>query len=173
MQQGGDLVERGVERAVDGGGQFGHDRLDQVVLRREVPVQRADRGALVVLACRNPQRAEAAAARIGGRTEVVRLASLESVRAAADEIRARHERIDLLVNNAGVTGRTEEGFEVQFGVNHLGHFAFIGHRLDRLLGRWCLRSVEAGGASTGFRPDTGHGRAADAARGHRSGRAGW
>ncbi|MBN6039741.1 oxidoreductase [Amycolatopsis sp. 195334CR] len=98
----------------------------------------ATRGASVVLACRNPDKARAAAERIGGTTEVVRLdlASLDSVREAAEEIRDRHRRVDLLVNNAGVTGlsgRTEDGFEIQFGVNHLGHFALTGRLLDLLL----------------------------------------
>ncbi|QFU90286.1 oxidoreductase [Amycolatopsis sp. YIM 10] len=98
----------------------------------------AARGASVVLACRNADKARAAAERIGGATEVVRLdlASLASVHAAADEIRDRHGRVDLLVNNAGVTGlsgRTEDGFEIQFGVNHLGHFALTGRLLDLLL----------------------------------------
>ncbi|MGC7102131.1 oxidoreductase [Amycolatopsis lurida] len=98
----------------------------------------AARGASVVLACRNADKARAAAERIGGATEVVRLdlASLASVHAAAEEIRDRHGRVDLLVNNAGVTGlsgRTEDGFEIQFGVNHLGHFALTGRLLDLLL----------------------------------------
>ncbi|KAB8180876.1 SDR family NAD(P)-dependent oxidoreductase [Microbispora catharanthi] len=101
------------------------------------------RGATVVLACRDLAKAEAAATRIRrvapqATLDVVRLdlASLASVRAAAGEIRARHNRVDLLVNNAGVTGlsgRTEDGFEIQFGVNHLGHFALTGLVLDLLL----------------------------------------
>ncbi|MCY0937632.1 oxidoreductase [Streptomyces sp. H34-S4] len=92
----------------------------------------ADRGARVVLACRDMERGLAAAARIGGRTEVVRvdLASLDSVRDAALEVRRRIDRLDLLVNNAGVMfpayRRTEDGFEPHFGVNHLGHFALTG-----------------------------------------------
>ncbi|MGW1777441.1 oxidoreductase [Streptomyces sp. NPDC002104] len=92
----------------------------------------ADRGAQVILACRDMERGLAAAARIGGRTEVVRidLASLGSVREAALEVRRRVDRLDLLVNNAGVMfpayRRTEDGFEPHFGVNHLGHFALTG-----------------------------------------------
>ncbi|WP_406635566.1 oxidoreductase [Amycolatopsis sp. WGS_07] len=98
----------------------------------------ADRGAHVVLACRDPKKAQDAARRIGPGTEVIRvdLASLDSVREAASELRARHDRIDLLINNAGVTGvagRTADGFELQFGVNHLGHFAWTALLLDRLL----------------------------------------
>ncbi|OKK14249.1 short-chain dehydrogenase [Streptomyces sp. CB00455] len=92
----------------------------------------AERGARVLLACRDAERGLAAAARIGGRTEVVRvdLASLDSVRGAARDIRRRVDRLDLLVNNAGVMfpeyGRTQDGFEPHFGVNHLGHFALTG-----------------------------------------------
>ncbi|MEZ0067521.1 NAD(P)-dependent dehydrogenase (short-subunit alcohol dehydrogenase family) [Streptacidiphilus sp. MAP12-20] len=101
----------------------------------------AARGATVVLACRDPKRAGAAAEEIsaqGGKTELLALdlASLESVRAAAVELRERHQRIDLLINNAGVMytpySKTADGFELQLGTNHLGHFAFTGLVLDRL-----------------------------------------
>lgn len=65
------------------------------------------------------------------------LSSLASVRAAAEEMRATYPRIDLLVNNAGVMyppkQSTADGFELQFGTNHLGHFALTGLLLDRLL----------------------------------------
>lgn len=90
-------------------------------------------GARVVLACRNAAKAEAAAAELRREAtapvEVVALdlASLASVARGADEVRARHDRLDLLVNNAGLMAideaRTEDGFEMQMGVNHLGHFA--------------------------------------------------
>ncbi|MFI8326342.1 oxidoreductase [Streptomyces sp. NPDC085529] len=96
----------------------------------------AAHGAHVLLACRSVERGRAAAARIGGSAEVVRLdlASLDSVREAAAWVRGRHERLDLLVNNAGVMfpsyRRTEDGFEAHFGVNHLGHFALTGLLLD-------------------------------------------
>jgi NAD(P)-dependent dehydrogenase (short-subunit alcohol dehydrogenase family) len=101
----------------------------------------AARGATVVLACRDPQRAARAAEEVGregGVTEVLGLdlASLKSVREAAAELRERHSRVDLLINNAGVMvppyGRTTDGFELQFGTNHLGHFAFTGLVLDLL-----------------------------------------
>jgi NAD(P)-dependent dehydrogenase (short-subunit alcohol dehydrogenase family) len=102
------------------------------------------RGATVVLACRDLDKAERAADRIGAampgaRVEVVRLdlASLVSVRQAAEELRAAHPRLDLLVNNAGVMmtpfRRTQDGFELQLGINHLGHFALTGLLLESLL----------------------------------------
>jgi NAD(P)-dependent dehydrogenase (short-subunit alcohol dehydrogenase family) len=104
----------------------------------------AERGATVVLACRDLDKADAAAARItaaapGAKVSTVRLdlASLASVREAAERVRASHERLDLLINNAGLMippyGQTEDGFELQFGTNHLGHFALTGLLLDRLL----------------------------------------
>ena len=99
----------------------------------------AEHGASVVLAVRNPEKGKQAAARIHGDVSVqeLDLTSLESVRAAAADLRATHPRIDLLINNAGVmyTPRqtTREGFELQFGTNHLGHFALTGLLLDRLL----------------------------------------
>jgi NAD(P)-dependent dehydrogenase (short-subunit alcohol dehydrogenase family) len=104
----------------------------------------AARGASVVLAVRNLDKGKDAAARIGARTpgadvtvQSLDLSSLDSVRAAAEELRANHPKIDLLVNNAGVMypprGSTADGFELQFGTNHLGHFALTGLLLDRLL----------------------------------------
>lgn len=99
----------------------------------------AERGALVLLACRDLDRAGAAAARIGGEVDTLRLdlASLASVREAAGRLRADHPRLDLLVNNAGVMApphrRSADGFELQFGTNHLGHFALTGLILDTLL----------------------------------------
>jgi NAD(P)-dependent dehydrogenase (short-subunit alcohol dehydrogenase family) len=104
----------------------------------------AARGALVVLACRNLAKAQQAAGRIAAsdhraRTGVVRLdlASLASIREAAEEIRATCAHVDLLINNAGVMElpyeRTQDGFELTFGTNHLGHFALTGLVLDTLL----------------------------------------
>jgi NAD(P)-dependent dehydrogenase (short-subunit alcohol dehydrogenase family) len=98
----------------------------------------AARGARVLLACRNTDKAEAAAERIGALAEVVALdlASLASVERAAGEIRQRTDRLHILVNNAGLMAvdfaLTEDGFETQIGVNHLGHFALTG-RLVGLL----------------------------------------
>jgi NAD(P)-dependent dehydrogenase (short-subunit alcohol dehydrogenase family) len=104
----------------------------------------AGRGATVVLACRDLGKAEQAAGLIraqAGRDSVaivhLDLASLRSVRQAADDIRAACPRLDLLINNAAVMAapyhRTEDGFELTFATNHLGHFALTGLLLDRLL----------------------------------------
>lgn len=92
----------------------------------------------MLLACRNTDKATVAAGRIGPLAEVVALdlASLASVERAAAEIARRTDRLDILVNNAGVMAvdmsATEDGFETQIGVNHLGHFALTG-RLAGLL----------------------------------------
>jgi NAD(P)-dependent dehydrogenase (short-subunit alcohol dehydrogenase family) len=102
------------------------------------------KGATVILACRDASRAADAAARIRALTpdaivEVVGLdlASLDSVRVAADEVKSGHANLDLLINNAGLLaahrGTTADGFELHFGIHHLGHFALTGLLLDRLL----------------------------------------
>jgi NAD(P)-dependent dehydrogenase (short-subunit alcohol dehydrogenase family) len=99
----------------------------------------AEHGATVIVAARDVEKGKRAAGRIAGDVSVqaLDLTSLESVRAAAAELRAAHSRIDLLVNNAGVMytpkQKTADGFELQFGTNHLGHFALTGLLLDRLL----------------------------------------
>src|SRR6201996_4317076 len=104
----------------------------------------ADRGAHVVLAVRNLDKGKDAAARITAQSphadvelQELDLTSLDSIRAAARQLRSDHDRIDLLINNAGVMyppkANTKDGFELQFGTNHLGHFAFTGLLLDRLL----------------------------------------
>jgi NAD(P)-dependent dehydrogenase (short-subunit alcohol dehydrogenase family) len=105
----------------------------------------ATRGATVVLACRDMGKAGRAADRIRAgtaRADVravhLDLASLASVRAAAEEIRSSCAGLDLLINNAAVMAvphrhRTDDGFELTFATNHLGHFAFTGLVLDRLL----------------------------------------
>jgi NAD(P)-dependent dehydrogenase (short-subunit alcohol dehydrogenase family) len=98
----------------------------------------AGRGARVVVACRDAAKAAAAVARIGGGVAVrLDLASLASVREASAEILSTCDGIDLLINNAGVMmtpyGRTADGFELQLGINHLGHFALTGLLLGRLL----------------------------------------
>ncbi len=99
----------------------------------------AEHGASVIIAVRDREKGKKAAARISGDVSVqeLDLTSLESIRAAAADLRAAHSRIDLLVNNAGVMytpkRTTADGFELQFGTNHLGHFALTGLLLDRLL----------------------------------------
>lgn len=104
----------------------------------------AAKGAHVVLAVRNPDKGRQAAQRIEHThpraalsLQQLDLTSLNSVRAAADDLRAAHPRIDLLINNAGVMttpkASTEDGFELQLGTNHLGHFALTGLLLDHML----------------------------------------
>ena len=93
----------------------------------------AGRGARVHIACRSKERGEAAVAAIAAQTgsDQVRLlrldlASLASVRQCAREFIALGEPLHVLINNAGLAGRrgiTSDGFELTFGVNHLGHFA--------------------------------------------------
>ncbi|WP_343575903.1 SDR family NAD(P)-dependent oxidoreductase [Mycobacterium sp.] len=104
----------------------------------------AAKGAHVVLAVRNLDKGKDAAHEIRKSSpdadvalQELDLTSLESIRGAAEQLRADHDRIDLLINNAGVMyppkGTTKDGFELQFGTNHLGHFALTGLLLDRLL----------------------------------------
>lgn len=94
----------------------------------------AGAGAQVVLACRNVTKGAAVAAELGDRAEVrqLDLANLASVR----EFAASVDRADVLINNAGVMalplGRTADGFEMQIGTNHLGHFALTGLLLPKI-----------------------------------------
>ncbi|XP_017277488.1 dehydrogenase/reductase SDR family member 13 [Kryptolebias marmoratus] len=101
----------------------------------------AKRGARVILACRSKERAEAAAfdiRRESGNNQVLfmqlDLASLKSVRSFAETFLKSEPRLDILINNAGViaSGRTEDGFGLAFGVNHLGHFLLTNLLLERL-----------------------------------------
>lgn len=101
----------------------------------------ARRGARLVLACRNRYKAEAAIADIQqetGSTNVVfmqlDLSSLKSVRCFTETFLKTESRLDLLINNAGLVadGRTEDGFGIEFGVNHLGHFLLTNLLLERL-----------------------------------------
>ncbi len=104
----------------------------------------AEHGATVVLAGRDPGRTSAAADKLRSaspdaqvETAELDLASLESVRKAAADLSARFPRLDLLINNAGIMmppgGQTKDGFELQFGTNHLGHFALTGLLMPSLL----------------------------------------
>jgi NAD(P)-dependent dehydrogenase (short-subunit alcohol dehydrogenase family) len=103
------------------------------------------RGARVVLACRNSERGRRAldavrAEHPGSEIELLSLdlANLARIRDAADRFRDAHDRLDILVNNAGLMAlpqlRTADGFEMQFGTNHFGHFALTGLLLPALLG---------------------------------------
>lgn len=125
----------------------------------------AEHGATVVLACRNEQKANDAVAEIRrtapeARLEVllVDLADLDSVAAAADRFLANHARLDVLVNNAGLMatprGTTAQGFETQFGVNHLAHFALTGRLLPGLLATPASRVVSV--SSQGHRAGRMH-----------------
>jgi NAD(P)-dependent dehydrogenase (short-subunit alcohol dehydrogenase family) len=109
-------------------------------------------GAHVVLACRNLGKGEAArreieAAAPGAPVELeeLDLSSLDSVRAFAGHFRGGHDGLDLLINNAGVMatprGQTADGFELQFGTNHLGHFALTGLLIGSMEGREDARVV--------------------------------
>jgi NAD(P)-dependent dehydrogenase (short-subunit alcohol dehydrogenase family) len=104
--------------------------------------QLAHHGAEVILACRDTIKGEAVAEGIDApkaSAVVARLdlGDLASVRAFATALASDHARVDLLVNNAGVMapprGKTKDGFELQFGTNHLGHFALTGLLLPLLL----------------------------------------
>jgi NAD(P)-dependent dehydrogenase (short-subunit alcohol dehydrogenase family) len=109
-------------------------------------------GADVLLACRDAERGEAAAATIRAAVPdasvsvaALDLASLDSVRAFAQTFLAERAGLDLLVNNAGVMAppreETGDGFELQLGTNHLGHFALTALLLDALEGREGSRVV--------------------------------
>jgi NAD(P)-dependent dehydrogenase (short-subunit alcohol dehydrogenase family) len=119
-----------------------------LVVAREL----ARNGARVVLACRNLDKGEAARDRIEDAApdaelelEQLDVASLDSVRGFAGRFRPGHAGLDLLINNAGVMatprGQTADGFELQFGTNHLGHFALTGLLLGELEGREDARVV--------------------------------
>lgn len=104
----------------------------------------AGRGAAVVMACRNTDRsAEAYEIVLKHSPErrvelmLLDLANLSSVREFAGEAREKYPRIDILVNNAGIMvppyGRTRDGFELQIGTNHLGHFLLTGLLMDNIV----------------------------------------
>lgn len=112
----------------------------------------ANKGAHVVFACRNREKAEKAVAAVlkqkpEASVEIIilDLADLASVHDFARQYSTRHQRLDILVNNAGLMAipyrETADGFEMQFGTNHLGHFALTGLLLDRLLAAERARSV--------------------------------
>ncbi len=109
----------------------------------ETAAELARAGATVVLACRTPSKADEARRRIEARTGdatvetlALDLGDLSAIRDAAAETVERWPRIDVLINNAGVMippkSTTVDGFELQFGTNHLGHFAYTGQVLGAL-----------------------------------------
>jgi NAD(P)-dependent dehydrogenase (short-subunit alcohol dehydrogenase family) len=117
-------------------------------------------GATVVIACRNTDKGERAAAEIKAAVpsadvpvQALDLADLASVRTFAERVVSERDRLDLLINNAGVMAPprrlTTDGFESQFGTNHLGHFALTGLLLSRLLAAPQPRVVTV--SSTGHR----------------------
>jgi NAD(P)-dependent dehydrogenase (short-subunit alcohol dehydrogenase family) len=110
----------------------------------ETAVGVAAQGATTVLACRNQEKAEAAAAEVTERTAnsdvhlvSLDLSDLESVRRAAGDVLSRWDGLHVLVNNAGGTWSerlvTAQGFELTFGVNHLGHFLWTNLLLERMV----------------------------------------
>lgn len=110
----------------------------------ETALALARKGAHVVMASRSTAKAETAAQAIRAEVPAAQLtllaldlASLASVRSFAAQVAARWPRLDLLINNAGVMapprGETEDGFEMQFGVNHLAHFALTGLLIEPIM----------------------------------------
>lgn len=98
-------------------------------------------GATVIMACRSKQRGEEALLEVKDKSGSKKvdlmlcdLASLDNIRAFCDDFKKKYDRLDVLINNAGVilSGRrlTRDGFELQFGVNHLGHFLLTNLLLD-------------------------------------------
>jgi NAD(P)-dependent dehydrogenase (short-subunit alcohol dehydrogenase family) len=123
----------------------------------------AGKGARVLMACRNPTKAEQSLQRVrgqvpGAQVELVSLdlASLASIEAAADEVARRTQQLDVLVNNAGVMAipreLTADGFEMQLGTNHLGHFALTGRLLPLLREAPSARVINV--ASAAHKPGT-------------------
>jgi len=112
----------------------------------------AKAGAHVILACRNQTKANDARVRIleespDASLEIVDLdlADLASIRRCAEDLNQRLERLDLLINNAGIMAipraETKDGFEMQLGTNHLGHFAFTGLMIDKVVSTKLSRVV--------------------------------
>jgi NAD(P)-dependent dehydrogenase (short-subunit alcohol dehydrogenase family) len=123
-------------------------------LGRETARALAAHGARVVITGRTREKAGESLAGLGdgisGEAVGLELGSLDSVLAATDEILERHPRIDILIANAGIMacplGRTAEGFELQFGTNHLGHFLFTGRLLPAVIAaRGRIVNLSSGG----------------------------
>ena len=110
----------------------------------ESALEIARKGATVILAVRNLGKGRAAVDRIateleGGSLELMKLdlSDQESIKQFVDAFNQKYDRLDILLNNAGIMavpqGKTAQGFELQIGVNHLGHFALTGLLLEKLL----------------------------------------
>lgn len=112
----------------------------------------ARKQARVIMACRSLEKAERARRHLldlvpDAAVDVLQLdlGNLESVRVFAETVNARYDRLDILMNNAGIMippyGKTADGFETQFGINHLGHFALTGLLLPKVLATPASRVV--------------------------------
>lgn len=109
----------------------------------------ADAGAEVILACRSPEKGAASLARIGGRCrlELLDLANFDSIHAFADRIKAQSDRLDILLNNAGVMAppvrqTTKQGLELQLSVNFFGHFLLTDLLLSLILNTPAARVIQ-------------------------------
>jgi NAD(P)-dependent dehydrogenase (short-subunit alcohol dehydrogenase family) len=127
----------------------------------ETALALARKGATTIMACRDLSKADPAAdacraTQPSGTVEVIQLdlGDLDSVRQFVEDFRQRYDQLDLLTNNAGIMmppyGKTAQGFETQFGVNHLGHFALTGLLLDLLLSTPHSRVVTVSSTSHRF-----------------------
>jgi NAD(P)-dependent dehydrogenase (short-subunit alcohol dehydrogenase family) len=135
----------------------------------ETAVALAGAGATLVMACRDPARGSAALAEVRRRAPdnanvelmALDLADLASIRRFAQETARKHPRLDILCNNAGVMAlpfqKTKDGFEMQVGTNHLGHFALTGLLFDSLAAAPAARVVNVASLAhrwfRGFDPD--------------------
>ena len=139
-------------RYFNGGVCYSNERLDgktviitgaNTGLGKETAIDLAKRNAKVIIACRNVERGETAERDIRSLSKnknvhfkLLDLASFASIRKFCSEVLAEEPRLDVLINNAGIMGcpywKTEDGFEMQFGVNHLGHFLLTNLLLDRI-----------------------------------------
>ncbi|XP_051274390.1 retinol dehydrogenase 13-like [Dicentrarchus labrax] len=110
---------------------------------KETARELAQRGGRIIMGCRDMEKCEAAAKEIRGKTLNphvyachLDLASMKSIREFAERIKQEEQRVDVLINNAGVmrcpAWKTDDGFDMQLGVNHLGHFLLTNLLLDKL-----------------------------------------
>jgi len=113
------------------------------------------KGAAIIMACRNPQKAKTALQSIESENPAAKLdfipldlGDLASVKKFVETFKAKYVSLDILLNNAGVAQtpdlKTKDGFEMQMGINHLGHFALTSHLLERLISTKNSRVVTVG-----------------------------